>query len=411
MIFQIFWFPSAKIISVDSFHVPSVPVSIMMPLGFLFIYVIKCVNKSRAVAFPFMIPLILLTVSHFVSSFTALAGFSDEFPRAIGFALSSFIEVWLIWRTIENNKDFLTVYKGATIAFFVACLYGLIEYLLKDNLFVRYKFSLTAEGLHPYLIDLFRGYRLTSVFEHPIGAGMSFGLFFVLFFILWFQYGKKTPYRWFGMLTAMLSLLCMLLTKMRSCMLFTIIASFAFINFRKKQTYIFIFSSIIILALTFPLYKQKFDIFLSIFSNAAQTKVGGSSLDMRLTQLDAVIDIMKMSFWTGFGDRVMDYINSAMLVGAYQLESIWFETMAKYGMLGVMSTIVLLIYSTICIPKKYLSRRVFFIALAFWVTSTLTSTPFFRMNLYYIVLFYCIKQTDIYKEAKECNRIILLPKT
>jgi hypothetical protein len=72
--------------------------------------------------------------------------------------------------------------------------------------------------------------------------------------------------------------------------------------------------------------------------------------------------------------------------------------MAKHGLVGVLAYVYMIFYSLIKVPKEYKSKQVFFISLAYWGTYTLTSTPYFRIYLYYLALFYFIKKSEVYKK-------------
>ena len=121
LLFQIFWFPNGKIISMAG--VPSIPIYLVMSLSFILIYILKGGFKAKVVPFPFLIPLLILSISRLLTCFTSLEGFSSELARTIGFIFSSFIEVVLIWRVVEEEKDFDFLMKGYCFIFTFATVY------------------------------------------------------------------------------------------------------------------------------------------------------------------------------------------------------------------------------------------------------------------------------------------------
>ena len=400
LLFQIFWFPNGKIISMAG--VPSVPIYLVMSLSFILIYILKGGFKAKVVPFPFLIPLLILSISRLLTCFTSLEGFSSELARTIGFIFSSFIEVVLIWRIVEEEKDFDFLMKGYCFIFTFATVYGLVEYMIKANPIIEYKKMLSPEGISTYGIDLFRGYRIMSLFEHPIGAGMTFGLFSIFAFLYWVNTKKKNSNVY--ILVGLLSILCVLLTKMRSSILFTIVALMAVVKFNNRRFYKLALLAIAGLAICFPIYKDYIYVFLSLFSSSAQQAVGGSDSTMRFLQFDTVYKIMKMSPLFGFGEQCALYLPKSMIENAFGFESIWFEAMSRYGMFGVIGNLFMLFYSVFFIPRKYKCYGAFWISLALWLTNTLTTVPFFRMSMYYVVYFYCIKQTTTYKNRRKlCN--------
>lgn len=402
LLFQIVWFSNGKIISMAG--VPSIPIYLVMALSFVTIYIIKGGFRAKLVEFPFMIPLLILSISRVLTCFTSLEGFSSEFARAIGFIFGSFIEVVLIWRIVEEEKDFDFLIKGYCLIFAFASVYGLIEYVIKTNPIVEYKSMLTPEGISTYQADIFRGYRVMSIFEHPIGAGMTFGLFAVFSFLYWTNRKKRTSNIY--IIVALLSILCVTLTKMRASILFTIIAAMAFVNLNNKKFYKVALFVLVGLAICFPIYKDYINVFLSLFSSSAQQAVGGSNSTMRFLQLNTVYNILKMSPLLGFGEQCAVYLPKSLVANALGFESIWFEAMSRYGMLGVIGNILMMVYSVFIIPHKYKSKSAFWVSLAFWLTNTLTTVPFFRMSMYYVVYFYCIKQTMFYKKKRKLCDIL-----
>ena len=348
---------------------------------------------------PYMTPLIVMALVRFISCFTALAGFSDQFSRALGYLFHECIEVWIMWQVIETEKDFKYLIKGCLYVFLLACVYGFYEYFTNTNPLAQYKTTLTAQGFNIYCVDAFRGYRLMSVFEHPIGAGMTCGLIGV--FILTVMVLKKNEIRnkKLAYVVVAFSMLCVLLSKMRGGILFTLISVFAFMNLRKKKSLYVVGGIAVVAVVMLPLYSDSLNVFLSLFNTKAQEAVGGSNLQMRFEQFIVIKRIMNLSPLAGLGDQFEEYLSSSYLSGALGFESVFFEEMAKHGLLGVGATLLMIFYSVFKIPKQYHSREIMFISLAYWLTYTLTSTPSFRLSLYYFVLFYFIKNTKTYLQS------------
>ena len=61
LLFQIVWFSNGKIISMAG--VPSIPIYLVMALSFVTIYIIKGGFRAKLVKFPFMIPMLVLSIS------------------------------------------------------------------------------------------------------------------------------------------------------------------------------------------------------------------------------------------------------------------------------------------------------------------------------------------------------------
>ena len=68
MIYQMVWFPNAKLLIIEGVSTPSIPIYMFMSLGFVIIYFVKGGFRERLVSFPYMLPLILLCIAHFCHS-------------------------------------------------------------------------------------------------------------------------------------------------------------------------------------------------------------------------------------------------------------------------------------------------------------------------------------------------------
>lgn len=400
LIYQIYWYYLAEIIKVNG--IPVITIGMIMSMWFLILFLIKKRKYVRTkVKMPYTIPIVLILCSMFITCFTGLAGFNYEFSRALSLAVQTYPTIWISWYLIESEEDFRTLLKGYVIIFFIAAIFGLIEYLLKDNILIGYKSLLKEGGIRVYTLANGRGYRIMSVFEHCIGGGMTFGLYAAFIFILYISTKKSIPYKTIAIISAALCIPCVILTKMRSAMIFTVICFLAAVDFKKKKFYKFILLGIVVFIAIVPLIQQNSDLFLSLFDSNVQKKLGGSNWTMRLSQLEAVTNLMKMSPIGGLGEKFNELISNQYTVQALDYESLWFEQMVKHGLVGVFVYLVMIVYSVIIVPRRYKSKELFIVSSAYWFTYTITSIPSFRTSFYYFVLFYFIKHSKEYKHIKE----------
>ena len=124
---------------------------------------------------------------------------------------------------------------------------------------------------------------------------------------------------------------------------------------------------------------------------------------MRFDQLDAIYRIMLEAPITGLGENFERFYKGIYAARAMGYESLWFEQMAKHGMMGVAAYLVMIFYSVYKIPKKYQSKEIFFILLSYWMTYSLTSTPYFRTYLLYGIVFFFIKSSQRYDEKTQVH--------
>ena len=172
MVYQLFVSFGIQLIKIGNL---SIPLGTTLSLLFLILFILdKKYNKTKKDVFPFKIAFILIIISRIMTCFTTLGTFLEEFTRALSFIFQNVINIYIAWKIFDSKEDFIYFYKLVTIVFFIACILGYIEFYLQYNPYTNYEKSFIGEGINYYSIERARGYRLTSIFEHPIGAGMNF---------------------------------------------------------------------------------------------------------------------------------------------------------------------------------------------------------------------------------------------
>lgn len=410
-IYQIFWY-TTQIANISGL---SLNTTILLTVGFSFLYLINKKKYNGAkVKFPFRVPFLLIIFSYILTCVFALSGFGTEFSRALSRIMREYIFVWILWDTIETESDFRYIFKGITIVMLFGCLYGLFEYAIHYNPILEYKVVLSSGNINLYDISGLRGYRLTSFFEHPLGAGMTFGLYAIFVFIIWINGKGKNTKKYLAIFTAFLCLLCVFLTKMRSGILFTLILAISFVsleNLKRRRFYYIIIALIMASPILYLAIGQNISIILDLFTRDTSSSIGGSSLLMRLDQFNAIANIMKMSPIAGLGETFRGYITrSSYTDAALGYESLWFEQATMHGVVGLISTVIMIYYSVIKIPKKYRARSACVFAIAYWLVYTFTSIPSFRVVLFYLAEFYFIKTSEVYQNAtKKMDKLYIEP--
>lgn len=392
--YQLFVSFGIQLIKVDGF---SIPLGTIMSFLFFFELILIERNKKKNKlepkdeSFPFKTAFILITISRFMTCFTTLGTFSEEFMRAISFILQNIIDVYIAWKVFRTKDDFIYFFKLVTIVFFFACILGYIEYILQYNPYTNYEKSFIGEGINFYNAEGIRGYRLTSFFEHPIGAGMNFALYFVVSIYLYIQKEGNIPYRKLSIITSLICLPLVILSKQRSAIIFLLLISLSLIDLKKKKFYIFLCIAVIGLLLFSPQLSEYSDYLTSSFNEVSQEQVGGSSISMRFMQLDSSFELLKTSPLFGLGEKYNLYLSSYWLKKVLMLESVWLDQMVKHGIFGILAYLVLAKSFIFKVSKKYEIGKVKYILLGFWITYTITTIPSFKLYLLYILIFYLIR--------------------
>lgn len=399
--YELFWY-STSVFRISALSLNS---TMLLTVGFSVLYLIKKEkNKVCKETFPYAIPFVIAICSYILSSFYAISGFQTEFSRVLNYIFKDYIIIWLLWNTLETEKDFNYLFKAVSVVVFIGCVYGFIEYVLKDNPLLNYKNVLSSNTINIYNSTGLRGYRLSSYFEHPIGAGMVFGLYSIFTIYLWIN-KRYLPANKLALITAFACIPCIMLTKMRSAILFMLICALVFVNkkiFSKKKFWNIVLLFIIVLPIVIYISKDSLDLLFNMFTADSSSTIGGSSLTMRLSQLDAVKHIMKTSPIFGLGETFRSYITRSVYTdAALGYEGLWFEQAVMHGIFGIGSTILMIYYTVVKIPKKYNSKEACIFALAYWIVYSFSSIPSFRMCYFWLIEFYFIKTSEIYKNMQD----------
>lgn len=398
------WFPETQLFQVGG---SSINLNFVCAMFFAILYILKRKKVGKeTIPFPYKKPMVAIAISLLLTSITSLSGFTSEFVKACGLIVMDLIIVYIMWKTINKKEDFVFLFKGITIIVLFACIYTFYEKFTGNNFILDYKLTCTSNTLSTYR-DFqqwdYRGYRCYSIFDHTICACMVFSLYIGLTLILFIK-KKKYPFKTLSLIASALCVPAMFFTQQRTGMFMLLISALAVIDFRKKRFWKLLGFGIVVLIIAAPFVSDNLSLILSLFSSKYASEVSGSSVSLRLDQLNAIFQIMLISPLTGLGENFQSYYYTGTLAArAMGYESLWFEQMAKHGMLGVLAYFFMIYYAVYKIPKKFKSKELFFISLSYWVTYSLTSTPYFRIYFLYAVLFYFIKNSETYLNMKDIN--------
>ena len=112
---------------------------------------------------------------------------------------------------------------------------------------------------------------------------------------------------------------------------------------------------------------------------------------MRFEQLTVAIGIMSMSPLYGLGFKFLSEMSPAVTVGLLGGESVWFQVLPQFGILGILAYLFMIYWTVVKLPKKYKSASIFFIGMAYWLVISMTSVPGMQVYLYYLALILVIK--------------------
>ncbi|MCD5467353.1 O-antigen ligase family protein [Lactobacillus delbrueckii subsp. bulgaricus] len=245
-----------------------------------------------------------------------------------------------------------------------------------------------------------RGYRISSVFEHAIGAGLTWSLYIIAVIASKIKRGIKLPLEKFSYLTSLLCLICVFLTKMRSPLIFLGLGLLSCVNFKKKRFWIFLFITLGLGTLCLYAFRNNLTVLWSLFDSNAATEVKGSNLEQRQGQFEVAFQVIRNSPWFGVGQKYDNVLPPSLTSGLLGLESIWLQALVWNGYFGVITYAVWFYYIIFKVPLKYHDYTAMFVAIAYGITDTFSSLPGFNIYLLYLVIFYFIKSTRKYNWSK-----------
>lgn len=391
-------------------NIPGLPL-LTMDTGLTIIYVLLFVKNKTYIAlnpihFPFQKPFILLAISWTVSAIFSQIGFVGAASQLLGNICQSLIIVWMMWNMIEDEQDFSFLLKWFALAFFCACLYAFYEKLIGSNPLQDYYATLmndsekTISYNTQYTEDIVRGQRVQSIFEHPIGAGINFAMFVIWGICAVLYFHNNVHNRIMIIVTSILCFPCVFMTNSRGPILFILIGFMMFLNLMKSKTYVLIMIMILGIILLMPILGEYSNVVLSLFDSKAQDEVGGSNSEMRINQLLTSIILVQDNLVFGLGQKFETVMNSSNIEDLLGMESMWFRIIPTYGFFGVIVYLYYAYISLIKIPRLFKSKYLFFFSLAYWIVESLTSTPGMLKHMYYLMIIYIIKHSEVYINIK-----------
>lgn len=389
--------------------VPLLTLDMFMSMVYSFWFFMSKNNRKTAkYSFPYLTPNIVISFSWIISSAFSVAGIGAELSSLIGDLVNSVILLIVAWEVLETKEDFDFLFGLITLIIFGSCIYALFEYQIGANPLKIYTATLNRDPSRTidwgYGSLTSRGYHVQSIFEHAIGAGLIWALYSVFVFTSIVKYDEKLKYKGLAIITAVLCLPAMILTKQRSCLVFYFIAALGFIKPQKKRTYLILIPLMAGIALFSTYLMDNIDILLSIFSKKAQASVAGSTAEMRFGQLDAAFSLFASSPIWGLGSKFSSVIDNTFVTRLLGGESIWFSVIPGYGLLGIVAYLFLAYWMVYRIPRFFRSIELFYVALAYWVVITLTSIPGFKLYFLYLYFIYFIKKSNKYKHNSDLRK-------
>lgn len=404
LVYQLFLGSNITIVQLSG--IPLLQLETFMMFWFILLYWTRRKKINTDISkFPLRFPMILLTLSYTISLVFSIAGIIVAAPQYATQLCQQAILPFLIWKVVYKHQHYRLLYKTFTICFFFICAYAIVEWIIGENPLQEYEQSLITDKSRVtngiYGDNDFRGLRVQSVFEHPIGGGVNFALYAILIFTTFIWLPMTYKIKKMHICIAFLCIACVVLSNSRGPILFMVIGCLAFVNTKNRRFWMYAGLAICIAILVAPLFSQYFDTIMSIFCPSVRKNFVGSDENMRINQFSSAFLLMSQSPVWGIGFNFFKELgkNNILVSGLLGLESIWLWAIVQCGIFGIISHVILAYYSIIKVPRFYKSIPMFAVMFAYWVSASLTSFPGMKIGFLYVVVFLFIKQSKTYKKC------------
>ena len=343
------------------------PVVVKMTLALQLVYYMlfltrKGHNRNRGL-FPFRKAIILSCLTILLC---ALFGESRTPFYLIVSSLSNAVFPLTIWPLLKEERDVAYMAKAFIVAIMVIIGYGIVEFVLQQNVWQDYVQSTTSATIyHSHMEDIRFGYgRCSSLFDFPIPFGDVCAVFFC--FVLFLSKNRN----------------CLLSKKMMILMLVLCSVGVLLANSRASivaylMGFVFLLNKANVKSLIFSVVCASAVAFLmgdfisaNLASMSGNDDIGGSSTDARMRQLEiSFTELCRNPIFGGGSTRVdnAQYIYS----GSFGLESIIFVLMIGYGLMGLCSYCYTYVSMFLHVPVRL--RFCAFVLASSWVMAACIS--------------------------------------
>lgn len=377
------------------FDLPGLPLLTLDFFTTSAIVLIFFLNKSKIkydkTEFPLKKAFIIFILVDFITAVFSIGGFLKSFPPSL-VHIVDMIYVYILWTMLKKDSIKLILYELAIITTII-CLYCIVEKFLEYNPLKIYEISLAGNRKTEWLYENdIRGYRTSSIFIHPIGAGANFAFLSVLLFYSSVFVVRNIKSYIFIFISALCVLCCVYCNSRGPLLYFIAVIPFVIMFHNSGRWLKFISIVLILFFISIPYLSEYNEMIFSIFDLKGNSDFTGSNFQMRVSQYEAAWRIFIDYPITGLGTRGYEYYPvlsiRQRLLG---LESVWMSLMVTKGVLGLIAYS----YVFITILKIRVSRLkwrvLLFITLGYLAVNTATSLPGAFSYLYYLTIFFIIK--------------------
>lgn len=371
---------------------PAISLSFLLEFSFLCVAMTK--GKLSMNGFPLKKAYCLLFFVLIVGIIVSKMDFLKTGPFIFDLILSYYIVV-IYYKELKTIDDVKFSIKCFLFIIILLSAYSIFEYLIQINPILNYLGESIPEEWGGRLYETSERYssiRCQSLMTITIGWG---GLCCIALSLMLYYRSVSArilvPFSFWSII--LILIFCVYTTGTRSAYLYLMIVLFGgcvILRGTSKRMMI----ALLVMGGLYVLCNMG-EILSSIISSDSSTESGSNS-SMRQLQLIAAINVISNSPIWGFGVKGVS-IAGGLDGDIHGAESVWFQQLISYGLMGVISQ-VYLYYSIIRMLYKE-SKKLLFVALGWIVFASLTTSPGLG-EYYFLVIIILIYKTNLLISSK-----------
>lgn len=311
----------------------------------------------------------------------------------------------ILYYAIETEKDvkFYVICMGFFLL--IAMSYALYEELTQSNPIMGWCYR------HPEYFQWLSGRSIDYEFRYGFKRAQSFFsgeaafatvCIYTFLIIISLRYNKyKLVSGFIGTILMFTSPIFVFLTGTRSAMFALAVGALMFVSpkyLKRYWYYVAIVAIIVILVL--PTYFQS--IWNSIINSDMDANVAGSSSVLREGQWDIALLFMAQNPITGNGLNFTEQLIDAQYEGLWGAEGMWLPIMMNQGLLGVISILLVYVFTILILIRKKLYNYIWIIV-SFFVYKTVTTVVGVPESYYLFIIVFLMRFNDIFINNKLRN--------
>jgi hypothetical protein len=285
-----------------------------------------------------------------VGIFDDRLSFASKFLRPARYFLNTMVICYLSFSCLKEEEDWRKISKAIFISSIILCVYGLFNYLVQFNHYNDLISGFTGEVDVANRFQVSSGRpRISSFTSNAIYYGFLTGIIMIVFLCDYTKAENKILSLRSFLLISLLLLINLYMSNSRTpyfVFLAGIIVYLTFSASKKelKRNYA-IFLIIFLFGLTIPSVQDMLFQITDIFSKHPQIR--GSSLEMRMEQLEGALRFFDYNIFTGNGiGYIREGIGYTLDTDMYERDEMWgfesyaLELLIEQGIAGILASLI-----------------------------------------------------------------------